>query len=218
MHLLGRTNVFWPFVLHVDVVDSFCESTAVHSNTLNKNSRTKRMNENEVNPTSLKISRAMKKLSVYIPVQINMEDEYYQKTGRFIAASKVDQRVVHVTFYHRGLYGTPGRKRVYDRVLHEVWNRAGKVESVEYDHGYLSGKITFENCESVTAAQNLFNHTDSFRKEMGLIAQSYRDVVDKQLIQKILKIFFVEYEGRLIHVVSFPTSRAALLARRMYGL
>jgi hypothetical protein len=151
-----------------------------------------------------------------IAISLLMDDSFLIKTRQFVNALRKDQRVAHVGFFHNGMYGTPGRKRVYERLLLDLWKTAGAVESVVYDTGYCSCVITYEESESVSRAIKAFNKMTTLQATLDEISGCYSDEGDKLLARELYKKFFIEHEGCYIRVVSFPT-RGAMLARKETG-
>ena len=131
------------------------------------------------------------------------QDYFIIKAAGFARTLKLDLRNIHVTFHHRGIGGTPGHKRIYERQLKLLWEEAGAISGARYESGYTSCVVTFYDAACAALAVKRFNNISLLKEHFKKILLRFKDQSDAELYKRMIKLFFVEHDGCMIRVVTF---------------
>ena len=149
---------------------------------------------------------------IYKKMENNADVTTWLANQRAHRSSGQDKRIIHISFNHGGINISPGRKRLFARVLHNIWGKLGEVQDAYYQEQFLFGVIAFSSLEDTKKAFTTLNNSITFNAILNesIVALSESD--DRFLVDMIVKELFVEHEGRFVSAIMFPSGARFLKA------
>ena len=106
-------------------------------------------------------------------------------------APKDQYKIVCIYFNHRGVQASPGRLRVYEKLLMALWTLFGRVSEVFYEP--LMRHCVLKYCDFGDAmnAMEFLNNPSDLAAAMNVIVAAYSDPQDRDMAHRIVQELFV---------------------------
>lgn len=125
-------------------------------------------------------------------------------------APKEQHKIVCVYFHHNGISVSPGRQRVYAKLIMALWSLFGPVADVHYEQQFRYCVITYESFLDATNAMEFLNETHELIGVLNTIIATYSDAQDRDMASRIIEELFVPSAsgGAIVHAMGCSTCHA----------
>lgn len=119
--------------------------------------------------------------------------------------------IVCVFFNHEGIPASPGRKRMYERILTLLWEMYGKIDYAYYDSEFKTGIVKFESAIDASTAIELINTQSDLTTNLNNLVSSYSNMEDRSVARRIIDELFVRKRGEYISAVGCSTGDSSII-------
>ncbi len=106
-------------------------------------------------------------------------------------APKDQHKIVCIYFHHCGIHASPGRLRVYEKLLLSLWTLFGPVSDVFYEPLMRHCVLTYRDFLDATNAMDFLNDSTNLSAALDVIVAAYADAQDREMAERIVQELFV---------------------------